>query len=132
MIPYQNIYILNHIKINLAKKNFKFSIRFTKRLLELVRLLANFGIISHFKLKKEKLFYKIIIYLNYNVTLNFYKTIKLISKPSHSFYITTQMLNLLKQRTGASMYIMFIDNKYYTHVQALKLHKGGKLVYFIC
>ena len=128
-----NAYVLNHIKLNLAQKNFQFLIINNSKTFKIVGILKTFGIILNYKLinsNNNKNNY-IKVYIYYYKSLNFSKTFKLLFFRSKSFFITLPMLKLLNKRIGDSVYILIYKQKYITHIEALNKKIGGQLVYFI-
>ena len=129
-----NAYVLNHVKINIANKNFQFNIVCNKQTIKIASVLKNFGIISHFQIlknKKNSKFNLIKVFIYYYKNNIFSKILKLLFYKNRSFYVTLPMLKLLNKRVGNSIYILTSKNGHITHHQALVNQVGGQLIFFI-
>jgi ribosomal protein S8 len=127
---YNISYVINLININKLKKNLTFNIFFTKKNLQFVSFLKNFNFIYKYSLIKidNKTFIKIYLYYYKNKIIS--NSFKLISKPSKSFFISTNALRLISKKTGLSVFIISNDKGLITHKLSLKNKKGGLVLGF--
>lgn len=79
--------------------------------------------------KDKKIF--ILIKLLYFKNLKVNKNIKLITKPSRTYYISLKALNLLNKRSGTSLYILSTSRGIFTHKEALEKKISGFLLGFL-
>lgn len=126
-------YILNHIKINYAKRRLYFSLPFNKKIFVLLKFFKKMSVISSFFLiwsKRTNLYYfKIVLHYKYNRPLHGF--IKLISNQKSRYSISYPALKLLDRSLGDSLYILSTPNGLLTHKDALVRRMGGKFVFFI-
>lgn len=121
-------YVLNHLQINSNKKNLKFDIFFTKKNIKFIRFLKYIGLIKNFYLFKNSNYVKIKIFISFYKRIPICKNIKLLSTPSRNFFISYKALLLLHNRSLTSVYLLSTSKGLITHMEALRLRTGGKVV----
>jgi ribosomal protein S8 len=130
MYNYYISFLVNHIKMNSAKKNLKFELLYTKKIFLFLKFLKSINYIYKFNvfLKKKKLY--IMIFLYYFNRLSFVKNFKIISKPLKNYFISFSSLLLLTKRTSNSIYILSTSKGFLTHTEAIHQRTGGILLGF--
>jgi ribosomal protein S8 len=130
MYNYYVSFLINHIKMNSAKKNLKFELLYTKKLFLFLKFLKNINYIYKFNifLKNKKLY--VMIFLYYFNKLSLVNNFKVISKPLKSYFISFSSLLLLTKRTSNSVYILSTSKGFLTHNEALYQRTGGILLGF--
>jgi ribosomal protein S8 len=127
-------YVLNHLMLNSNKKKLNFEILYTKKILKLLILLKNIGLLKSFVIIKNKNSNfiskknKIRIFIFYYNKSPVCKFLKLYSTPSRNFTISYKALLLLSNRTGSSLYILSTPLGLLTHLDAFKYKIGGKII----
>lgn len=123
-------YVLNLININKAKKNLCFSLLFTVKNHQFVKILKKFNVIHDYKLFKKNNF-------NYiKITLFFYKNnpicfnFKIISRQSKIFTISYQSLLLLTKKSGSSIFLLSTAKGILSNKEAIHQKTGGVLLGF--
>lgn len=124
-------YILNHLILNSNKKKLNFEILYTKKNIRLVYFLNKIGLIKNYFCFTKNQFYKIKIFIAFYKFLPICKNLKLLSTPSRSFYVSYKALSLLHNRTLDSLLILSTSRGLITHLDALKLKIGGKILFLI-
>lgn len=124
-----NSYVLNHLKLNILKKNFYFNIVFNKTIWKVLKTLKKIGLILNYNLIFLNNVYSFQITLFFYKMLTFYKNIKLISTKNKNFFISNYMLKLLARKIGNSIYIISTNLNLITNKLALKKKIGGKIIY---
>lgn len=122
-------YVLNMININKARKSLYFDLLFTSKTIKFVKLFNRLNYIFRYEMLKDKKIF-IRIYLTYSNSVNLGKNFKIISKPSHKFYVTCQSLRLLQKKTGDSVFIISTSYGLLTHKEALTQNTGGLVLGF--
>jgi ribosomal protein S8 len=130
---YAPSYVTNNIKINAALKKLTFDLPFTKKNFKILKFFKHIGLIRKFNLflnsKNMKNFFKIYLFFFKNLTI--YKNFKIISLPSRSFFISNSALSLLHKKSYNSIFIIETDKGLLTHLESLKMKKGGRVLGFI-
>lgn len=124
-------YTINVLNINSAKKNMWCTLIFSKKVHDLLKIFQQNGIIRYYKiifLNNKK--FKIKVYLNYYKNFPLTKKIKLISRPSKTFFISVKALLIIKNRTHGSVFILSTTDGLINHTKALQYNKGGVLICF--
>lgn len=123
-------YVLNLININKAKKNLCFSLLFTVKNYQFVRILKKFNVIYDYKLFKKNNFNHI------KITLFFYKNnpvcfnFKIISRQSKVFTISYHSLLLLTKKSGSSIFLLSTSKGILSNKEAIHQKIGGVLLGF--
>lgn len=129
---YSPVYVLNHVKINSAKKQLVFKIKYTKKIFIFLNFLKNMGLLRKVLLinnnKKKNSF--VLVYIFYFKNLSVYKTFKIISTPAVNFFISYNSLRLLNKRTRNSIFILETSKGVMAHFNALKFKIGGRVLGF--
>lgn len=130
MYNYYVSYLVNHIKLNSARKNLKFILPYTKKSFLFLNFLKHINYIYKFKifLKDNKL--NFLIFLYYFNQLSLVKNFKILSKPSKSYFVTLKSLILLSKRTHSSIFILSTSKGFLTHKEAIKKKIGGIMLGF--
>lgn len=102
--------------------------RVTKRVLIFLTLLRRNGIILKFNLVTDTrqghcTFAR--VYLTYYRNLPLFRTVKVISTPSRTFYTSLQSLKLLDKRINSTVFILATSKGLLTHKEAILLKTGG-------
>lgn len=128
MYNYAWNYVINHLQLNSSKKNLKFDILYTKKILHIIKFFKRIGLIKNFYLFRTNNLIKIKIFIAFHKKLPLCKHMRLISTPSRFFFISYKALLLLHNRTLNSFYVLSTPHGLISHVEALKLRIGGKLM----
>ena len=103
------------ININTKRRSLTFYIKYVTKIHTLIKLFKKINFINNYQivLKKNKFFLKIspFYYKNINLTQYF----KLISTPTKFYYISLKSLNLLRKRSGSSIYLLSTSKGIITH-----------------
>lgn len=123
-------YVINLININKAHKVLFFDLFFTKKTFIYIKLLHRLNYIFNYKLLKKNStpFIRIYVYYWNNNPVGY--QFKLISKPSHSFFVSLKSLTLLSKRTGSSIFLISSSQGLLTHYEAIQKKTGGLLLGF--
>lgn len=128
-------YIQNHVHFALAQKNPHTKIIYTKKILNIVKVLVEAGCINHFLITRSV--NNTVMKYNISLTILFYKNIpffssfRLLSTPTKKFTITYKALQTLAPSLGSSTLILSTSFGLITHSQALKKHIGGLLLFIV-
>jgi ribosomal protein S8 len=126
-INYTLNYTLNHISINTLGKNLSFKIYYTQKILKILKILKNLGVIRRFyllKTNKNKTLVRVYpFYYKNRITYGF---LKIFSTPSKSFFISYRALRYLNKCSGGSHYLIETNEGIVTHKIAIKKKLGGK------
>ena len=122
-------YLINHINFAIKKKSRFTTIRLTRKILSLLRLLRALGYLLYLRLSSKKHFksYVIITPIFYKTT-TFYPSIKLISTPSKKFSVTIKALRIIDKSLKHSILILETSHGLITHKKALRYGIGGFLL----
>lgn len=94
-------------------------------------MLHKSGVIwSYHFVKPSNLRPKVRIILSYYNNIPLSKRVKLISRPSKSFYISLKALKLMDKKLGNSLFIVSTTEGLITHKEAILHRKGGILIGF--
>ena len=131
-VPYEiHAYVTNHLNIAMSRKFLRIKIRFSTKIIKLIQLLHNLGVIKSFKVSRSNLNYFITLSPFFYKSSTFFKQIKLISTSSKKFYISYRGLSLVAKSTGHSIYILSTSRGLLTHVECLRLKIGGILLWWL-
>ena len=122
-----NAYITNHVNISLSRKILRTTIQFSKRLMNLIKILHATGVIKNYLIfgkKRRFIRFSILFYKG----KPFFTGIKLISTLSKKFYISLNALKKLHTVSASTFYILSTSRGIITHQHALKLGIGGLLL----
>lgn len=118
-------YLINHLKLNIARKNYFFDIKVNNKILKLIKVFHKLNIIRRFVLVTP---YKYRIYTawfdRYSSVLN----LKNYSRASNPIRIKLQSLNILKTNTYNSYLILSTSKGILTHHEAISNKVGGFLI----
>lgn len=118
-------------KINRAKKNLNFEIKFSKSNFQILKLFKTLNLVNKILLiKKKNNDLYILIHLYYFKTLSVGTNFKILSTPSKSFYISLKALKLLSKRTGNSIFLISNSQNMADHPSIIKQKNGGLLLGF--
>lgn len=130
MFANSSINTINHINLNLKKKNLNSNLNLTKKNLAMIKFFKKLGLIRNYTIiinyKYKFTFLK--IYYSYNFKIPTYLTVKLLSKYSKNYFISYKALNLLNYKIQNSICILTTPYGIITHHEALKRKIGGKLL----
>lgn len=133
VLPYNSIaFLINHINFAIATRKKWILFRYTKKILRVLRLLKKIGIIQFYiasknisstqVVKLSPFFYK---------NTSFFRRIKLVSTPSKRFNLKLRTLQILNQSLGETIIILETSHGVMTHIDALRLKTGGKILLVI-
>lgn len=124
-------YVLNMININKSRKLLHFDLLFTNKTIIIIKLLNRLNYLFRYEIFKNKNKTILIrVYLTYSNNTNVGKNFKIISKPSHKFYISLASISLLQKRTGDSVFIISTSQGLLTHKEAFNKNIGGLVLGF--
>jgi ribosomal protein S8 len=116
--------------LHIAAKRLSFTLLFTKKNLNLIKLLNKLGLFFNFLLikKKNQIYIKVLVRYRHlrKVGFNF----KIITRPSIFYSLSLKALNLLKLRTGRAVYLLSTSKGIITHHEAINKNIGGIAVAF--
>ena len=122
-----NAYLINHINIALSRKFLRTTIKFSIRILNLIKILYKLGCIKNYYIFKKKLTYiRFSIFFYKNQT--FYKNIKQISTNSKNFNISLLALKKLNTLSKTPIFLVSTSKGILTNKEAVKSLVGGKLI----
>jgi ribosomal protein S8 len=124
--PY--IYLLNHLKLAFANKNFFFIIDFKVKLLPLLKLFYKLNIIRRFTIEKTL---TCRIFPNYTKFSKPITSIKNYYRLKNPIIIKKNSLNLLSKSLGNSVLVLETSKGLLTHKEALLNGLGGVLLFII-
>jgi len=133
MLPYNSIaFLVNHINFAIATKKRWILFRYTKKILLVLNLLKRIGIIK-FYVVSEKLGTRQLIKLSpfFYKNASFFRKIRLVSTPSKRFNLKLRTLQILSKSLGETIIILETSNGILTHIDALRLKTGGKILLVI-
>lgn len=118
-------YLINHLKLNIARKNYFFDIKVNVKLLGLINLLHKLNIIRRFVLITP---FKYRIYTNWFDKQASILKLKNYNRALNPIRIKLQALTILNQHTYNSQLILSTSKGLLTHHEAIKAKVGGFLV----
>lgn len=119
------IYLINHLKLNIAKRNYFFDIKVTSSVRQMLYILYSLGLVRRFCRLRENLYR---VYPTWSAASSAYRHIKVYSHTKNPLKIKLKALRILKQSTGCSNLILNTPKGIITHQQALRLNTGGHLL----
>ncbi len=123
-------YLLNSIHIHKSKKNLYIDVLLTKRTLMYTKIIYKLNYIFRYEIIVVNNIKKIRLYFNFNNNNHIGKDFKIISKPSHRFFISLNSLNLLFKKTKSSVYLLSTSYGIFDHKEAIKNKTGGLMLAF--
>ena len=133
MLPYNyTAFLVNHINFAIATKKRWILFRYTKKSLRLLKLFKQVGVLQFYIVSSNSNSYKMIklspfFYKN----MSFFRKIKLVSTPSKRFNLKLRTLQILSKSLGETILILETSSGIITHIDALKLKIGGKILLVI-
>ena len=118
-------YFINHLKLNIARKNYFFDIKVNNKILKLIKVLYKLNIIRRFVLITP---YKYRIYTSWFDKHSSLLNLKNYSRTSNPIRIRLQSLNILKTNTHNSYLILSTSKGLLTHQEAIQYKVGGFLI----
>ena len=128
-----NALLTNHINIAISRKLLRTTVKSSKSLLRLVKVLFEIGCIHHYVI-----FNKYFNKNNFNTFVkftvlfykgkSFYKSIKLVTTTARKYTISLKALQILNSTLKASIFILSTSKGIITHKEAIKLNIGGILL----
>ena len=125
MLKRNYIYVLNHLKINIAQKNYYFDLKVVPNAKQMLQILYSLGIIRRFY-RLHSTWYR--VYPAWRSSTSAYKRIKVYSHTKNPLLIKLKALKILKHNVGGSNLVLNTTRGIITHQQALKLKLGGHLI----
>lgn len=129
---YTYSYLMNGINIHASRKTFRITLHYSRKALVLLKTLYRLGAVGNYffskNFKNEKL---LNIYPTYYKLLPLSKRFTMLSRPSHTLFISCKALKLLKKRTGSATYLLSTSIGLLTHQQAIRKKIGGALIGFL-
>ena len=128
-------YIQNHVSFALAQQNPQTKLMYTKKNLNIIRILADIGCVHRFfitqsnKLNPNSLVIWLTVFLYKNTP--FFKSFRLLSTPSRQYTITAQALRILNTSLGSSTIILSTSDGLITHQSAIYKGIGGLLLFIL-
>lgn len=128
MMQFNYSYLLNHLKINTARRNYYFEILVTPRVLDFLYLLQELNVIRRFyRINGNR--YRVFPSWSYkNPT---YRRIKLYNRGKNPINIHLAALSVLQHSTANSSLILSTPHGLITHREALRKKTGGHLICLI-
>lgn len=125
IVTLHNNYVVSHINLSLKRRNKKICLKFTNRNLLLVRILYKLNVInSYVNLQNSYIAVSPTFFKN----SPFFSQIKQVSSAKKSFYVSNQSLKLISKSLANSFVLVETSSGVITHVEAIKLNVGGKIV----
>ena len=123
----QYAFLINHINIILSKKKKSISLKYSKKVLRLSKLLSELGFIKFYIYKSgfNKLL-KLTVFLYKSST--FFNVFRQVTTPSKKFTIGIKSLLILTQSIGNSVIIIESAHGLITHKKAIQLGVGGAIL----
>jgi len=121
-------YLINHLKLNIARKNYFFDIKVNNKILKLIKVFYKLNIIRRFVLLTP---YKYRIYTTWFDRYSSILNLKNYSRTSNPIRIRLNSLNILKTNTYNSYLILSTPKGILTHQEAIHYKVGGFLICII-
>ena len=108
-----------------------FDISFSNKIFHIIKLFKSLGLIRRFFIYTNKnLKYTIRVFVFFYKNSQIFNSLKIMSRPSTSFFISTKAIVLLNKRSLNSIFLISTDHGIVTHKEALRKKIGGKLIAF--
>jgi ribosomal protein S8 len=124
-------YVANHINLNIAKKNLRFTIVCNKTTLSILNLFKVSGFILAYHLITKNGQTSVVVYIYFYKKTLLFRNLKIISTASRSFFITRKALFLIEKRTLNSILMLSTSHGIISHTKALQKGIGGKLLFLV-
>ena len=133
MVPYNSVaFIINHINLAVATKKRWIFLQYTKKILRILYLLKKLGVVqSYSTFTKLSLFKVIKLSPFFYRNTSFFRCVKLVSTPSKRFNVKLRTLQILTKSLGETIIVLETSQGILTHIDALKLKLGGKILLII-
>jgi ribosomal protein S8 len=124
-------YCLNLINLHLKKKSLYVELTYSNKTLFIVKILCALGYLSTFYIVKSP--NRVFIYARLTYLKNFKKpdTLRLISKPSKSYYCSITSLKFLSKYIGTSSLVISTSSGILRHQDCVRYRLGGKIICII-
>lgn len=126
ILPY--VYLLNHLKFAVAKKNYFFIVRSSNKIKPLLQLFHRLNIIRRFTFTSSKTCY---IFPNYSRTNKPIRYIKNYNRAFNPISLKKHSLLLMRRSIGAATMVLETSKGLITHRDALSAGIGGTLIFII-
>jgi small subunit ribosomal protein S8 len=123
---FQNRQILKEIQINSHKKHLFFYWNLTEKIILLLQILVQEGLLSRFEV--DRVLKKIKIFLKYNNKRVVLSTFEFCSKPGQKRYVTIRTLKALIYKNPTHIFILNTTKGLMSQTTAIKVNMGGELV----
>lgn len=127
---YSVSYVINQINIASSHKKLSIKLVYTKKTLNIIKILKKNNFIHNFLVLKDKNSWCIKAYPFYFKNLKIIKSFKLVTKPSRTFFISLRAIHLLSKRSGSAVYLISTSRGVMNHLEALEKKISGFLVGF--
>ena len=125
--------LTNHINIAISRKLLRTTIKSSKRLLSLLKVLFEIGCVHHYIIFKRyynqknfNTFVKFTV-LFYN-NKSFFKSVRLVTTASRKYAISLRALRILNSTLKSSILILSTSKGIVTHKEAIKFKVSGLLL----
>jgi ribosomal protein S8 len=122
------IYVINHLKLNIARKTYFFDIRVTRQILLFLKVLYNLNVIRRFVHTSNT---TCRVYISWFGKTNNSLNLKLYSRSSSPIRIKLNSLKILRTNTYNSHLILNTSKGILTHQDAIKFGVGGLIICII-
>lgn len=129
-------YVINHLNLAMSRKKLSIKIKYTKKNLELVKVLHKIGYLNNFSVSttrdidslrsKQSLY----IYMSPSFFKNtpFFKSLRLVSTPSKKHFTTLKALSTINKTLKSSVLIISTSNGLIDHKEAMRIKTGGTIL----
>lgn len=131
-------YVVNHLNLAISRKKLRIKIKYTRRTLDLVKVLFSVGYISHYSVitpsklsahcspnsQNSWIFVTLLFFRN----TPFFKSLRLVSSPSKKHTTTLKGLQLINVSIKSSLLILSTPYGIVDHREALRLRTGGVIL----
>lgn len=122
-------YLINHIKINSAKKKLSFMLPFTRKIFQLLLVIKTEGFVSRYVVYKNKNGKKLVkIYLLFYRLTSLAKSFKMLSTPSKFHFISYSALRMVNKKLSNTVFVISTPRGLMPHSLALQQKIGGLVV----
>lgn len=128
MLQFNYSYLINHLKINTARRTYFFDIFVTPQVLSLLFILQELNVIRRFSRITQS---KYRIFPSWSAKNPAYTRIKMFSRSTNPITIRWKALTILQHNTGNSSLILSTPKGLITHQEAIRQKTGGHLICLI-
>ena len=118
-------YFINHLKLNIARKNYFFDVKVNRKVTRLIKILYKLNVIRRFVIITP---YKYRIYTSWFDRNSNALKLKNYSRALNPIRLKLRSLNILKFNTYNSYLILSTSKGLLTHQEAIKEKVGGFLI----